>query len=532
MQHYGIFSLFPPLVAIVLCFLTRNVVVSLFSGVFIGTMIIEANPNIIVMLTKSFMLFIQKVRASIASPWNAGILLQCLTIGGFVSLLLKSGGLHAMAEKISKIATSVRKTQLVCWLLGILIFFDDYANTFIVGPIMRPITDKFKISREKLAFIVDSTSAPIAGMALISTWIGYELGLIKESFLTICQDVNPYQIFISTIPYRFYNILMLIFILITILLLKEFGPMYKAEHRSRTTGKVLSDTAKLLASSEFYSVQPKQSINLLAINALIPVTVLIITTIGGFYYNGYKAIIDSSNLELINLIKSAPLSFTAIREIFGKADVSVVLFQSALFASIVGIVMYIKQKIFSLSESIEIFIQGMRSVLNACVILVLAWSLTSVIKDLGTAKYIVSLLSGKIPAVLLPSIVFITASIISFATGTSYGTMGILIPLVVPFAYSILPDQHFLIINLAGVLTGAIFGDHCSPISDTTILSSFNTACDHIDHTNTQLVYAIVVAIVSILSYLLISFNLSVSITLILTSVLLFVIVFFFGKKV
>ncbi|MCS7227357.1 MAG: Na+/H+ antiporter NhaC family protein [Endomicrobia bacterium] len=531
-MEYGFFSLLPPVIAITLCFLTRNVIISLSAGVFVGCAVIEFNYNILLTLIKSFLLFIQKIRSAVASPWNAGILLQCLTIGGLIALITKSGGLHAIAETIAKKATSVRKVQFASWFAGFIIFFDDYANTFIVGPLMRPITDKFKISREKLAFIVDATAAPVAGMAIISTWIGYELSLIRESFASIGFNINPYEIFLQTTPYRFYNILILIFILFTIVFLKEFGAMYKAELRARTTGKVLSDNAKLLTSKEFAVVEPKSGVKFSSINALVPVVLLLITTIAGFYYNGYKAVLSSNNETLIAMIKTSPLATSTLREIFGRADVSVVLFQSALLSTIVSILLLLLQKTFTLNECIETFTQGMKSVLPAAVILVLAWSLSSVIKELGTAKYIVSILSGKLSEVLLPSVVFIVASIISFATGTSYGTMGILTPLVVPLAYSISTQQHFLVLNVSCVLTGAIFGDHCSPISDTTILSSINCSCDHMDHTNTQLLYAIVVALVSVFAYLLSAMNFHWWLVLSICIILLGFTVYIFGKSV
>lgn len=531
-MQYGIFSLLPPLVAIILCFVTRNVIISLLTGVFVGTVILEFSTNILFTIAKAFMLLIQKIRLSVASPWNAGILLQCLTIGGLVALITKSGGLHAVAETVVKKATSVRKVQFATWFAGLLIFFDDYANTFIVGPIMRVVTDKFKISREKLAFIVDATSAPIAGMAVISTWIGYELGLIRESFLSINLNVNPYEIFIQTIPYRFYNIFMLIFILLTIIFLKEFGPMYKAELRARTTGKVISDDAKLLTSKEFFSIEPKHDIKFSITNAVIPIVILIVFTIAGFYYNGYKAVVAASDQELILLVKTSPVGLKTLREIFGRADVSVVLFQSALVSAIISVILFLSQKILTLEESVDTFINGMRAVLPAGIILVLAWSLSSVIKDLGTAKYMVSLLSGKVSKTVLPSIVFVTASLISFATGTSYGTMGILFPLVIPLAYSVSTEQHFLVLNTACVLTGAIFGDHCSPISDTTILSSINCGCDHIAHTNTQLVYAIVVALISLLAYILASLNIHVGFIIIFAVTISVIILNFIGKPV
>ena len=218
---------------------------------------------------------------------------------------------------------------------------------------------------------------------------------------------------------------------------------------------------------------------------------------------------------MIEILQNSPLSFVAIRETFGASDASVVLFQAALIASIIGLIMGMAQKIFTLREGIDIWIQGMKSLVITGVILLLAWSLSGVIKELETASFLVSMLSGTMPAPLLPAIIFILGSIISFATGTSYGTMGILMPLAIPLAAALSPDPNFIIMSAGAVLTGAIFGDHCSPISDTTILSSMGAASDHIDHTKTQLPYAIAVAILSIVvGYIPVALGLSIWIVL------------------
>jgi len=407
------------------------------------------------------------------------------------------GGARAVAESLSKRAKSPVSAQLITWVLGLLVFFDDYANALIVGPIMRPVTDKMRISRERLAFIIDATAAPIAGIALISTWIGYEIGLIRDSYATIGQEVNAYGVFISTIPYRFYNILILAFIVISAILLKEFGPMYKAERRARLTGKVISDESQVKESEESSDLKPKEGIKLSVWNAIVPIVVLIVAAFAGFYYNGYLALAD--DIEMIEMIKAAPLSMDAIRATFGESDASIVLFQAALLGSIVALVMGVKQKIFTVSEGIETWMNGMKSLIITGVILLLAWSLSGVIKDLGTSTFLVSILSDRVPAFLLPSLIFILGSVISFATGTSYGTMGILMPLTIPLAYAISPDQGYVIMSVGAVLTGAIFGDHCSPISDTTILSSMGAGCDHIDHIKTQIFYSIAVGAIAIL---------------------------------
>ncbi|KNF09901.1 transporter, NhaC family [Gottschalkia purinilytica] len=502
---YGLITLLPPLVAIVLAFIFKNVVMSLFLGVLAGTFLLELNNhNIFGALFHGFMSLIDKILGSLADPWNAGIILQCLTIGGLIALVSKMGGAKAVAESLAKKAKTPRSAQIVTWILGILVFFDDYANSLIVGPIMRPVTDKLKISREKLAFVVDGTAAPIAGIALVSTWIGYEISLIRDGYKAIGQTVNPYNIFVSTIPYRFYNILMLLFILFTAILLREFGPMLKAERRARKTGKVLDDNAKPMVSSETTALEPKEGIKLSIWNAIIPIGVLMIGSLLGFYYNGYVSIMAGKDTAIIEILKNSPISFVAIREAFGAADASVVLFQAALLASIVALIMGLKQKLFTFGEAIDIWIEGMKSLVITGVILLLAWSLSGVIKELGTAQFLINILKSSPESVLkslkflLPSIIFILGSIISFATGTSYGTMGILMPLAIPLAHSISPDSSYIIISVGAVLTGAIFGDHCCPISDTTILSSMGAACDHIDHTKTQLYYAIAIAIVTV----------------------------------
>ena len=231
------------------------------------------------------------------------------------------------------------------------------------------------------------------------------------------------------------------------------------------------------------------------------------------------------------MVKS-PLSFLAIKEAFSSADASVALFQSSIISSIVAILMAVSKKIFKVSEAIEIWIDGMKSLLMTAVILILAWSLSSVIKDLGTAKFLVTLLSGSMPTFLLPSVIFILGSIISFSTGTAYGTMGILMPLAIPLAHSINPDISFIVISTSAVLTGAIFGDHCSPISDTTILSSMGAGCNHIDHVKTQMPYALFVASITVLfGYIPAGLGISIYIVIPISIIAIFIGVQLFGKK-
>lgn len=532
-DRFGLFTLIPPIVAIVLAFITKNVVISLFIGVLSGGFILNLTGfNVFGALTQAFLDFIDRALNSLADPWNAGIIMQVLVIGGVINLVAKMGGAKAIAEALAKKAKTAKSTQLITWFLGICVFFDDYANSLIVGPIMRPVADKMKISRERLAFIIDATAAPIAGLAIISTWIGLEVSLISEGFETIGVEASGFVVFLQTIPYRFYNILILAFIVITTITLREFGPMRKAEIAARKS-KDLAGEEVVATSSHMDELEPKEGVKLSIWNAIVPIGALIISSVVAFYYSGYSTIMAGDDTAIQAIITNSPLSFKAILETFAASDASVALFQSALFASVVAIIMSVCKKIFTISEAIEAWVDGMKGLIITGVILILAWSLGSVIKELGTAQYLVEALNGAIPAFLLPSLIFVLGAVISFSTGTAYGTMSILMPLAIPLAYKINPEMSFVIVSTSAVLTGAIFGDHCSPISDTTILSSMGAGCNHIDHVKTQMWYALFVAAITILfGYIPAGFGLPIYIVLPMSFVALFIGIMIFGKKV
>lgn len=534
-SKWGWLTILPPLIAIILALITKNVILSLFVGVFSGTFMLSlTNSNIFLALTNGFEKFIYAALEALADPWNAGIVLQVLTIGGLIALIGKLGGAKAVAEALAKRAKSPRSTQLITWVLGLFIFFDDYANSLIVGPIMRPVADRQKVSREKLSFIIDATAAPVAGLMIISTWIGYELSVIRDAYIAIDPNVNPFTIFLETLPFRFYNILMLIFIVFTAVLLREFGPMYKAERRARLEGKVLRDGANPMVSDEMDELEPAEGVKLSIWNAVVPIGVLIVASLTGFYFNGRSALIGGEDLALAQLMQNSPFSLDAIIQAFGASDASIVLFQAALIASIVTMIMGLFQKTWNMQEAIDIWVKGMKSLIITGVILILAWSLSSVIKEMGTAIFLSTALQDSLPAFILPSIIFILGALISFATGTSYGTMGILMPLAIPIAHTLSGgDYQFTLIAISAVLSGAIFGDHCSPISDTTILSSMGAGADHIDHVKTQLLYAIVVGGVSVLcGYLPLSLGAPLYLVMPLAILVLFLIVRFVGKPV
>ncbi len=532
-ESLGFFTLIPPIIAIVLAFLTKNVILSLFMGIFSGTLLVSmtsGDGNIFQMVGAAFTNLISTMVNSMADPWNAGILLQVMAIGGLIAVISQLGGTFAIAQLLSKKAKTARSSQLITWLLGLFVFFDDYANSLIVGPIMRPVSDKQRISREKLAFIVDATAAPIAGIALVSTWIGYELSLIQEEIPDLPVDTSAYSLFIETIPYRFYNIFILAFILIGIVLLKEFGPMLKAERRARLTGKLLADGATPLAIDQKMDVKPEVHENSNVWNAIIPILTLIVASLVGFYLNGYGELEG----DTLAKVQQSPLSLYAIREAYSASNASIVLFMSAMLAGIVALIMGVFQKAFTMKDGIDTWVEGWKSMIITVVILLLAWSIADVIKvQLDADEYLKSLLTDSMPAFLVPSLIFIMGSVISFATGTSYGTMGILMPLAIPLANAISGgDMNLVVASIGAVLTGAIFGDHCSPISDTTILSSMGTSCDHIDHVRTQLAYAIVVAAVAILiGFLPAGLGISPLVSLPIGIIILIAIMMIFGKS-
>ncbi|ELS2255103.1 Na+/H+ antiporter NhaC family protein [Campylobacter upsaliensis] len=551
-EFYGFITLLPPFIAIILAFITKDVILSLFMGVLSGTFLLSLASNIFFVdtialiniydtLVESFSKIISYVLKSTSDPVNAGIILQILCIGGLVALITKMGGAKAIALQFAKRAKTAISAQLNTWFIGLLIFFDDYANLLIVGPIMRPLADKFKISREKFAFIIDSTAAPVAGIAIISTWIGLEVSLIKNAYASIGIDnISAFGIFVETIPYRFYNIFMLFFVALTAIMGREFGSMYAAQIRAKTTGQIapVSKSAALdTAELEDQFLAPKDGIEIRAFDAIVPVMTLIILAILGFYFNGFSVL---EGEELANA-KANPLSFETLRSAFGSADSSIVLFQAALFAAIVAIFIGVRRRIFNIKEAIETWIYGWKTMIFTIVLLLLAWSLSSIVKDLGTSTFITHLLADKLPEFILPATIFAFASLISFAIGTSYGTMGVLMPLAVPLAFEVAKLNglegealhHYMVLNIGCVLTGAIFGNHCSPISDNVILSSMSAKCDHMEHVRTQIPYALFICAISLFTgYIPTALGLSVWLVLPLNFILITLLLRIIGKKV
>ncbi|HHM01995.1 MAG TPA: Na+/H+ antiporter NhaC family protein [Caldithrix abyssi] len=518
----------PPLIAILLALIFRQVLLALFAGVFTGALIIHGYDPV-----SGFFLGVSDyIGLSAANPDNFAILVFSLTLGGMVGVISRAGGTQGIVEALSRYASGYRRGQLATWAMGILIFFDDYANTLIVGNTMRPFTDKLKISREKLAYLVDSTAAPITTIALISTWIGYQISLIGQAYSQLGLQENAYLVFLKTIPYSFYPIMALVFAFFIAILGRDFGPMLAAERRAQHKGKLLGDKAIPLADVNARELLAEPGTPLRWYNALVPILTVILTTIAGLWITGYQKVGPmAGNDSLMHYIST----------VFGAGDSFKVLLWSAFLGTFVAIIMILSQKILSLHDALNAWVAGVKSLVLAALILVMAWSIGNVCNDVQTANWVINSTQSLLSARWVPAITFVVAGVIAFSTGSSWATMAILTPIVIPIAHQ-LPaadpgitaahQQIIMLSSIAAVLAGSVFGDHCSPISDTTIMSSMASGSDHIDHVRTQMPYALVVAFVAMLfGFIPAGFGLTSGVEIVLGVVVMFIIVRFVGKR-
>jgi Na+/H+ antiporter NhaC len=514
----GWLSILPPLLAIFLALLIRQVIVSLSLGIFAGTLIYyDFNPiTAILRFADTLMINV------LIDKDHMFIILFTLLIGGVVGVISANGGTTGLAKQITKFAKTAKSGMISSWLLGVLIFFDDYANSLIIGNMMRPITDKLKISREKLAYIVDSTAAPIASIVIISTWVGYEVGLIGDGLNSIGSTQNAYDVFISSIPYSFYPIAAIFFVFITSFMERDFGSMLAFEKKARAQKSIIK-------TDELDNPEQVQAIKSKWYNGAIPILVILFGTVISLFYTGIVS------------LEAEGITEYSLQNIINHADSFSSLLWASFIASIVAIVLSVSQKILTLEKAVEAWQKGVQSMLVAVIILVFAWGISSITNNLNTAGYIISLLSDSIDPRLLPAIVFIICAAIGFSTGTSWGTMAIVMPIVIPLTYHVgnsfgLEGESLQIVMygvISSVLAGSVFGDHCSPIADTTILSSLASKCNHIDHVKSQLPYSILVGIFTILLGTIPSaygVNPFISIAIIFIALTLFL--RFYGKKV
>ena len=524
----GWLSILPPLIAIGLALIFRDVLISLFLGVFSGALILfDWNPFAAFARTiDSF------IAPSLADGGNASIVIFTTLLGGMVGVIGKSGGTRGIVERLKPYATNARRGQVATWTLGVLIFFDDYANTLIVGNTMRPITDRLRISREKLAYIVDSTAAPVTSVSPISTWIGYEIGLIGTAFAAIGLEWSPYTAFLASIPYRFYPLLALVLGFTVAFTRKDFGPMYKAERRAETTGELVREGDKPLFDASSGRLAPPEGTPLRAINALLPILTVVGVTLLGLFRTG------AAGLERTAFDSDV----VWLRQVFSNADSYSALLWASLAGLTVALALALAQKILSVRQAMEATVNGFRAMLLALTVLVLAWSIGSVCAQLHTADFVVGVIGDTLSPHWMPALVFLLAALISFATGTAWGTMAILMPIVVPIAHYLTVGggaettspvyASIMLGTYASVLAGSIWGDHCSPISDTTILSSMASGCDHIAHVRTQMPYALAVGVLAmLLGNLPSAYGLSPWISLVVCAAIIVLVVVRFGRR-
>ncbi len=513
----GWISIVPPLLAILMALLLRNVIPALIAGIWFGAAaLISFSPaGIFQGLLNGFQVYV--VRA-LSNEDHAAIILFSMMIGGMVGIITRNGGMNSIVMLLVSRAKTAIGGQVSVWLMGLMIFFDDYSNTLVVGNTARPLTDHLKISREKLAYIVDSTAAPVVCLALITTWIGYEVGLIDAALSGIPELTEPaYTVFLHSIPYSFYPILAIIFVFTVAYTGKDMGPMYAAEVRARN-GQVSPINSMDTPAIQGDNLEPKAGVKMRAINAFIPIIVLIVSLLAGLYITG-----EGENLT----------------DIIGSANSYVAMLWASLLGAMTAAIMTITQKILTTHETVDAWFGGVRAMLFAMIVLILAWALSDISMALHTADYLVSILADSLPAQMVPATVFVLSAITAFTTGTSWGTLGILMPLVVPLCWAVMqvngmatPEHmHILYSAIACNLAGAVWGDHCSPISDTTVLSSMASGCDHIEHVRTQMPYALLVGFVAIIIGTVPgAYGLSPIISILLGGVILIGILNYFGK--
>ena len=456
-------SLLPVLLAITLALWTRQVLISLGAGLLAGAALLVGLRPHTALLTAVDPLILD----AIADRSHVKVTLFSVFIAATVAIAGRAGATRALVDRVAAVATTRRSGMVASWLAGMIVFFDDYANCLVVGAGMRSLTDRLRISREKLAYIVDSTAAPVATVALVSTWVGFEVGLIDEALRTAGQTTQAYAFFIDGLAHRSYPWVAIMLTGLVCWTGRDFGPMLQAERRALATPEAVAPEAHAAAAG-----RPAL--------ALIPIGAMVVVTAWSIASQGRE--------------KAAPDA--ALFEIIGGADGYDAMLHGSLAGLLLALVLTIGTRTLSIEGTLTAALDGARELVEPLAVLFCAWGLSTVIGHLGAARFVIGLLGDSVPGWSLPTLVFLVGAVISFATGTSFGTMGVLMPLAVPLAFQI--DPEVAVVTTAAVLSGAVWGDHCSPISDTTILSATGSGCELGAHTRTQLPYALMGGAISV----------------------------------
>jgi len=464
MTHHGVLSIMPVLLAIGIAVWTRKVVPSLFLGVYAGVLILAGGHPIDATTStiKDYLL------TQLTDGYNAGVLVLLVFIGGFVGLMEQSGGAAAFASRTARFIDTRAKVQLASWLGGVAIFFSDLGTPLIVGPIFEPVVDRLKVSREKLAWILDSTASPVAVLVPITGWGVYIMGLIAKEYGAIGVTETDWQAFMGSLPFAFFPILTVVLVPVVALTGLDLGAMDRAERRTRAGDRYWPASRPLRRSAD--AVATVETMSLIT----VPLAVLFVTLFGIL----------------------APLGFPFVQ--VPGADFRAALSAGYFFGALALMGLMARHRIGSFDRSFAMYTEGIQRITTVAVILVLAWALGAVGRELGTAAYLVELASGRVAPWIVPALVFVVGAVMSFATGSSWGAFAIMLPIVIPMAATLGVPMHA---SIGAVLSGGLFGDHASPISDTTILSSTGAGCDHIDHVRTQMPYALLVAAISLVSH-------------------------------
>ncbi|MBN2281151.1 MAG: sodium:solute symporter [Candidatus Marinimicrobia bacterium] len=468
MENYGWISILPPILAILLSIKTRQVYISLFAGIWIGWLVMSGwNP--ILGTGKA----IDSLVHVFESPGNTRVIIFSALVGSLIALMQASGGVKGFVSFVlsKKWMKSPLSAQLLAWILGILIFIESSIKILIVGTTCRPIFDHLKISREKLAYIADSTSAAICMLIPLNAWGALIIGL-----LTAQNVPNPTTVLLQSIGLNFYAIVTVLMVLILILFRVDFGRMKKAEERA-ATGQILPENSHPMVDENIIEMEARKGVTPRAINMLVPIIIM-------------------SLFMPVALLITGQGNLTR-----GSGSTSVL--WSVLLAITVAALMYRFQRIMKLSELMDVIMKGAGGMISLAILMVLAFSLGETCKFLGTGRFVAGITSGVVHPSLIPLLIFLASSFVAFSTGTSFGTFALMMPLAISFVGKVDVNLPLLV---SAILGGGVFGDHCSPISDTTIVSSMASACDHIDHVNTQLPYALIAAGISSLFYMIAGF--------------------------
>lgn len=483
-------ALLPPLIAILLAILFRRPVMALFAGAWtaMGLVAYSAGAGPAAALGGGFAaVWTDLFWNQLVDPYRMQIVGFVFAMLAMVGVMTTSGGVRGVMQMVARLARGPRSTQFATWCMGLVVFFDDYANCILVGSTMRPLSDRFRISREKLAYLVDSTAAPVAGISIFSTWIAFEVSTFSAQLPAAdLLASDAYRVFVETIPYRFYCFLSLILAATIAITGRDFGPMLAAERRARSTGKLVRDGGSPMVSEEVTSLEPAPGVTPRAHRAILPVLAFVGVTLFEIVRVGRGAHPDLS--------WGALLTIEGITSLLGDGDSTRAILTGSTTGMLLAMLLALAAGL--RSEILRAAWATVRSMGIAIVILYLAWMIGAACEAVGTADYLSEMIAGRMVPELLPCVLFLLGALVAFSTGSSWSTMSILLPLVVGLAYTLgnqsgLGGHFLMVVSIGAVLEGSIFGDHCSPISDTTVLSSTAAASDHIDHVRTQAPYAL-----------------------------------------